>query len=246
MIGRLGDRFRAMIGRPAPDLLTKFRRRFPRLEGTVFILTYGRSGSTLLQALLNSAPGVHIAGESFDAFGALVTASERATRAHMTWGQDPRGPDHPWHGADMIDEWALEAALGLAFAAHVIRPPHDVRWLGFKEIRLQPWEDRFDTYIDTLRRSFPNAMILFNSRAAADVAASKWWAEHPPGDVARMVARLDARFADYTASHPDHAVHLHHDTTVTDPSSLRPVFEAMNLPFDVAALRAVLSNRLDH
>jgi hypothetical protein len=246
MIGRLHDRLRAALGLPPPDLLTRFRRRYPRLEGTVFILTYGRSGSTLVQALLNSAPGVHIAGESFDAFGGLVMASDRATRAHMTWGQSARGPDHPWHGADMIDEWAFEAEAGLAFAAHVIRPPHDVRWFGFKEIRLQPWEDRLDLYIATLRRSFPNARILFNSRAADEVAASKWWVERPAEDVMAMVARLDARFAAYAAAHPDHAHHLCHAETVADPESLRPVFEAMDLPFDVAALARVLSNRLDH
>ena len=52
--------------------------RFPDLnavsEGFVFVVTYGRSGSTLLQNVLNTIPGYCIRGENANTLAHLAKA----------------------------------------------------------------------------------------------------------------------------------------------------------------------------
>lgn len=246
MILRTLARLRAARARRGGDLMARYRRRYPKLRGTVFIVTYGRSGSTVLQAILNTIPGCHVAGESFDTLGALFDAGARARRAHMTWGGEARGPDHPWHGAGNIDEVGLERDLAFAFVTRLVQPPLDAQWVGAKEIRYPQRADRLADMVEMILRAFPNPVILFNSRAADDVVRSKWWAAKPEAEVRALIAQMDGLFAEITAAHPDKCLHIQHDATIADPECLRPVFAALGAEFDVAAIRRVLSNRLTH
>lgn len=239
-------RLRAARARRETDVMRLFRRRYPNLKGTVFVITYGRSGSTLLQALLNTPPGCHIGGETFDTLGALHDATARATRAHARWGTEPRYQNQPWHGAQNIDERALERDLALAYAAHVINAPLDARWIGTKEIRYPQRVDVLPDLVEMILRAFPNPVIVFNSRNATDVAKSRWWAKRPEDEVHALIARMDAVFDEMAREHPDRCFHLRHEETTARPESLRPVFEAMGAEFDVAAIARVLSNRLTH
>jgi len=45
---------------------------FPQLEKTLFIVTYGRSGSTLLQNMINALPGHILRGENANLLGPMV------------------------------------------------------------------------------------------------------------------------------------------------------------------------------
>ncbi|MEC7764917.1 MAG: sulfotransferase [Pseudomonadota bacterium] len=243
---RLLARLRAARARRETDVIGRYRRRYPKLRGTVFIVTYGRSGSTLLQALLNTAPGVHLGGETFDTLGALHDATARATRAHTRWGDTPRSADHPWHGAQNIDERGLERDLAFAYVTRVVNPPLDAMWVGTKEMRYPQRVEVLPQMVEMILRAFPNPIIVFNSRDAGDVAQSRWWAERPEDEVRDLIARMDATFAEIARTHPDRCFHLHHEDTTSNPDSLRPVFDAMGAEFDVAAIARVLSNRLTH
>lgn len=239
-------RLRAALARRDTDPLRRFRRRYPNLRGTVFIITYGRSGSTLLQGLLNTAPGSHIGGETFDTLGVLFDATARATRAHRRWGDEPRGVDHPWFNAQNIDEIGLERDLALAYATRVICPPTDATWIGTKEIRYPQRAETLPALVAMVLRSFPNPVIVFNSRDAGAVAQSRWWASQPEAEVRDLIARMDGIFAAIAKDHPERCFHLRHEDTIADPETLRPVFDAMGAEFDVAAIARVLSNRLTH
>ena len=220
---------------------------YPDLKGTVFIVTYGRSGSTLLQSLLQTIDRSHIAGENFNALEGLFQASQRARRTRRTWGKKEQPGNHPWHGADNIRPFKLEKLLVSAFVDEVLRPPQDVRWFGFKEIRYNALGPKLPEMLGFMRRSFPNAHFVFNSRNGADVAASAWWAKtHPKTKVMELVSTMDSRFAEYTAANPDHACHLSYDAFSTDPAALRPAFDMLGEPLDRARLDAVLGKRLTH
>lgn len=216
------------------------------LKGTIFIVTYGRSGSTLLQSILQTIPGCHIVGENYATLPPLLDAAARARRTHATWGKKDRPPNHPWHGADQLTPERFEAALVDLFVSEVLRPPPGTRWYGFKEIRYAKLGDDLPETLDTLRRVFPNAFIVFNSRDADAVAKSGWWGKSDPDRARRLVARMDARFAQYTRDHPDDTHWVHHEDTVANPESLRPLFEKLGETLDIDAVHRVLANRLAH
>jgi hypothetical protein len=221
-------------------------RRYPDLKGTIFIVTYGRSGSTLLQSLLQSIPRAHIVGENYNVAQALFQGANRARRAKKTWGKKAHPEHHPWYGAHEIAPNRFERALARVFVEEIIRPPKDVRWFGFKEIRYPAFGDDLPDVLAFYRRNFPNAQIVFNSRDAQEVAKSKWWAKRPAEEVHKLVAQMDQRFADYTAANPDHAHHAFHAQTAADPAALQPLFDKLGEPLDPETIRAALNRKLEH
>jgi hypothetical protein len=64
----------------------------PNLKGSVFIVTYGRSGSTLLQSMLQTIPGIHLSGENYGALLKLREVSSCAVRMKQIWGQKVNHP----------------------------------------------------------------------------------------------------------------------------------------------------------
>lgn len=234
-------------------VLTLFARRrrrrfaaYPRLKGCLFIVTYGRSGSTLLQNLLMTIPDCVIRGENNLILETLRTGVEQARDARARWSKPGRDPGHPWFGAHEIDAAALSEAMVAAFLAEVLRPPEGVRWIGFKEIRYAKLGEHLEAHLDFLRAQFPNAHFVFNSRDAAAVAQSAWWAKRKPEEVRHVVSSLDSRFDSYATAHPECSFRTYYETFTTDPGALRPLFERLGEPFDEAAIRAVLARRLSH
>lgn len=219
----------------------------PALKGTIFIVTYGRSGSTVLQSILQTIPGAHITGENFGALFPLFQATQRIRRAKTVWGKKEQPANHPWFGADRLKPNRFANRVAELFIDEVIQPPKDARWIGFKEIRYPPSADaQMEPMLDFMRARFPNAHIVFNSRDAEKVAGSKWWGKRPPEEVKDMVRGLDARFAAYCEKWPEACFHAVHETTCAEPESLRPLFDQLGEPFDTAAVRMVLDTPLGH
>ena len=221
-------------------------KAYANLKGTIFIVTYGRSGSTLLQALLMTIPGCTIRGENHNMLELLWKAAGRAQQARSVWGNDAQPPDHPWFGADKVAPPAFADALVDAFVLHVLAPPKQARWFGFKEIRYDALGDNFPEMLDFMRASFKNATFVFNARDAADVAASAWWKNWKPEKVAALVATMDKRFVDYAAAHPECCFQTRYVDFSTDPQALRPLFDKLGEPFDQDAIKAILNHRLTH
>ena len=71
------------------------------------VVTYGRTGSTALQAALNTLPGVLIRGENYSALRGIETyvqaIAETADRHHAKRAR------HPWFGSSSIHGSSLRA-----------------------------------------------------------------------------------------------------------------------------------------
>ncbi|PQO21824.1 hypothetical protein C2I36_16295 [Rhodobacteraceae bacterium WD3A24] len=148
-----------MMRLPAPMRSDLDRLRF------VFIVTYGRSGSTLLQSLLNSAPGVMLRGENgnalFHVFRAWKVLEDTAFRGRTSFQSDP---DRPWFGAADVAPAKFRDAALRAFVSDVLAPPASARVSGFKEIRYgkdSMNDTEFSGYMEFLLEQFPMARIVF-------------------------------------------------------------------------------------
>ena len=150
----------------------------PRDLGYLFVVTYGRSGSTLLMGLLNSIPGYLVRGENWDALHHLFRFHRTLAEGSQRW--DParlRQRTHPFFGAgDFPVQKSLEGTRRLVLDT-VLRPRDDTRVTGFKEIRW--YGDDVVEYVAWLREVFPGARFVVNTRDHAEVRRSGWWAKRP-------------------------------------------------------------------
>lgn len=224
----------------------RLNKPYPQLKRNLFIVTYGRSGSTLLQRLIQTIPGCTLRGENFNAIEGIWQSFNRVRKTRATWGKTPQPDLSPWYGADEVRPLLYANAMIDAMIAHVLRPPQDARYFGFKEIRYITLDDRFPEMLHFMRAHFKDAFFIFNTRDAEDVKKSAWWKNKEPDHIRQMVAKMDQRFADYHAANPDHSELLSYEAFSKDPNALRPLFEKLGEPFDETQMRQILSERLKH
>ena len=225
------------------------RQRLQRLRrgerddiGYLFVVTYGRSGSTLVAGLLNTLPGYLIRGENRDALHhlfrfhqTLVTESTRGPKAKL------RQRTHPFFGiADFPPEKSLAGIRRLVLDT-VLRPKPDTRVTGFKEIRW--YHPDLEEYVAWLREVFPGARFLVNTRAHADVLRSKWWAEGDVEQNAEHLAVIERRMLALAESLGDAAYRIHYDDYVADPTVLQGLFAWLGEDWDEATVRATMAVR---
>ena len=219
-------------------------------EGHVFIVTYGRSGSTLLQNQLNHIDGYCIRGENYNALAHLARAWDAVATGEAMHGQRASGeataPCHPWYGAEEVDPDELGRALAEGFVRTVLRPPAGTRVAGFKEIRFHLAGAHLEAYIRFLTRFFPGARFVFNTRDHAAVARSGWWAQMDPDKVRRQLEAAEEGFAKMRALLGERAIALHYDDYVARAEALEPLFDFLGEPFDAARVRTITERRLTH
>lgn len=205
----------------------------------VFIVTYGRSGSTLLQGILSSTPGWLIRGENGDAMRPLFEfhrAGVEAREARTT--SDARDVTDAWFGMDDFPTAASLRHLRALALATVLRPESDTRVVGFKEIRW--WQhDDLPEYVDFLRDLFPGAKFVVNTRHLEDVAKSKWWARLD--DPMSTLTEYEKRILVARDHLGDAAFHVRYDDYVADPRTLAPLFEWLGESYDDTRVREVLA-----
>ncbi|MDN5852477.1 MAG: sulfotransferase [Actinomycetia bacterium] len=209
--------------------------------GYTFIVTYGRSGSTLLQGILSSSPGWLIRGENGDAMRSLYEFHRHGIegRAKRTSSQ-ARDVTDAWFGMeDFPTAGSIRHIRALALAT-ILRPEPGTRVIGFKEIRWWHHDDLIE-YADFLREIFPGARFVINTRRLEDVAKSKWWAELD--NPIATLAEYEKRIMVLHEHLGDDAFHVRYDDYVADPSTLAPLFEWLGESYDDSRVREVLGRQ---
>jgi len=205
----------------------------------LFVMTYGRSGSTLVQGLLNSIPGYLIRGENSAALNHLHafhrTLVDESGRGNLV---NRRKVTHPFFGMPDFPPAVSLADIRRLVLDTVLRPEPDTRVTGFKEIRW--YQEDLAAYVAFLRDVFPGARFVVNTRNQADVLRSKWWAKK---DNAAYLAGIEERILGVAADLGDAAYHLRYDEFVADPASLRGLFDWLGEEFDLATVQATLDTR---
>ena len=234
----------------------RLARRLAELElrddlGYLFVVTYGRSGSTLLQGILNAIPGYVIRGENRQMllhlyeFHRTGAAEKREQRRQERKNDLPVGggtPVRPFYGMDNFKVQASHEDCRRLALDTVLRPDPGTRVTGFKEIRWgQEDVEDLDRYVTWLRKVFPGARFLVNTRDLTAVSQSKWWAEMP--DAVEQLAETEKRLLALTDSLGDDAFHVRYDDYVADPRALAPLFAWLGEEFDESRVRAVLEER---
>jgi hypothetical protein len=217
-----------------------------RIEKYVFVVTYGRSGSTLVQKLIGGLPGYHMRGENCDALRGIAATYRAASMTRETFGPTPVAPDDPWYGAYEIEPRRYAEALVNLFVREILAPPPDARAIGFKEIRYFFDLEGFEDYIAFIREFLAPARFVFNVRAPEAVAGSSWWKEVPREEVIDRISGWNTFIEDYVRRHPDDCLLLRYDEFVAKPESVRTLFDFLGEPYDPTHVACVFEKKLKH
>jgi len=217
-----------------------------KIDGCVFIVTYGRSGSTLLQRVIQTIPGMCFRGENSGTLEMLFKSSVRASATRYEYGQWNLPPKHPWHGAQLIDPQKFSAALAQVFINEIIKPDPELRWIGFKEIRFHELDTELFQFLDWIVETFPNAFFLFNTRNHEDVAKSAWWAEQDKTEVIKLLEKMDKRFELYQRKRPDRSFINSYAQLTKNPNSIKPFFKKIGVHYNRKKILQIMHEELTH
>lgn len=168
------------------------RRRFD--PDYLFVVTYGRSGSTLVQGLLNALPATLVRGEN----GFFVHDLYQASAAAEAFARD-----HAKHGSKQVTSafYGVRRLRREPFVDATRRIAHDVllgqhradrvRRLGFKEVlwhRIEPAET--EDFFDWFEAVFPGARYVLNTREVAAASTSGFWQRQDHEQALASIARV--------------------------------------------------------
>lgn len=172
---------RARLGRVKRALLlarTRATLHFYRPRRFVFVVSSGRSGSTLVQGLLNALPGVLVRGENGFYLLPLFRSQRRVRSYQRSFGGNSWQPTSAFYGIAEADADDFVRATRKLMHTQLLarRNPLSVRTLGFKEIR---WEElrkhEWAPFFDFFERVFPDARYVLNDRNPERVVDSGHW-----------------------------------------------------------------------
>lgn len=222
---------------------------------SVYVATYGRSGSTLLMRWLSTLPGFSIKGENklfmlpaLDCEPLLESAMQFNSRAGIRWLGD--GPKNPWCGVSglSVNRWRrdfVNALLNQLYPRDLI--PYTI---GFKEIRWHelPEESR-GRRMDWIKSLRPPGAVIFLFRDLGDVMNSGWWQSMP--SESRMAAiqdlkKFEAWAQNYCNANKESTFIIRYEEFVSNRTVVAQLCNFLGVPFSEVDWRFVLSEPLSH
>jgi hypothetical protein len=183
----------------------------------VFIVTYARSGSTILQKIIANIPGCHFNGENCDALAGLYASFRSTCVARDDQGREPRkSTGDPWRGAHLINPHRYNQRLATVFVDEILQPSPSAWLIGFKEVRYFDYGDKLPGYLDYIRMTFTPALLIYEQTSS------------------------------YADRYPDETIIVNYDDYCREPSSLGTLFYRLGVDFDLDMVKELMSERLNH
>lgn len=190
----------------------------------VFVVTYGRSGSTLVQGLLNALPRTLVRGENGLYFLDLFRASQRATsfaERHATHA--PRLTTSAFYGAHRIREERF-VYFSRRLVQRTLLGPHksdEFDRIGFKEVAWHEIEpDETAAFFDWWDQLFPDAVYVLHRRDREALPQSGFWRFEPVDEIFAKVDRIVEIQEHLRATRPDRVVETRYETLTADDDAV--------------------------
>jgi hypothetical protein len=213
---------------------------------SILIVTYGRSGSTLLQGLINSIDGVLVRGENEDFIFGLYEAYKRLSKAKSRGIQvSPFDPTHPWYGAHLLDTEIFIKYCNAMLRDLILsdlKEDNNIKVYGFKEVRYHLIKD-IDDYLDFLYKVFPNACFIFNTRNMTDVVNSSWWKNQNEESVRKILSNLEEKLRSYARKNPHSCFSITYEDMIKKSENLRSLFKFIGAKYVEEEIDNVLNKK---
>lgn len=208
----------------------------------IFIITYGRSGSTLLQGILNTIEGVVVRGENGNVFYDLFGLHKKFVEYKEKYRFNTL-PNHPWFGIGFADDKRLIGHyqnMAKAILATETYDNADKLCFGFKEIRYDEINNDLEPYLGFLKQLFPNLAFIFLTRNLEDVSKSAWWKDQDQKMVMEKLSNLELQFGNYAGKH-DNCFEITYQDIVTIGKRLKELFAFLGADFQPEIIESALT-----
>lgn len=199
----------------------------------VFIVTYGRTGSTLLMNILNGIDGYFIRGESDGLIAPLVRALDICDGMNARVArQNSNRPASPYFQAEIIDYPVVRQFLFDAIDTLVRAVPEQgkFRVSGFKETN---WPGAgLPELLDFLSKSFPRVGYVFLTRRHDEVIDSGFFLNIGEAKARRQLIEADRRYARYARKHPLNSFQIAYADLEPDNQRLKRLFAFLGETYD--------------
>ena len=216
----------------------------------VFIVTFGRTGSTALLKALNAIDGACIRGQNGALLCSLAEAAETLNNSHKERsGNRSLLTGNPWYGIGEADPEAFARSLARSFERDVLNPPEGTRITGFKEINYtdETLTDRsFDAVLRFMLRYFEDPHLIFLTRDPEEASRSGWWQDRDQQVVIDVLEMTIERFHRAHAANPERSFLIDHAEFDRNPAGLGPLLEWLGEALPVDVLANCLEERLLH
>ncbi len=218
---------------------------------SLYVVTYGRSGSTLVNGYLSHLPGMDLKGENYLFPLPLAEAEARLAQAEALkyGGRDKQAS--PWYGSHQFStvQWKRDIRRALYNQLYPFSPIP--KTIGFKEIR---WWYRLDetdfeqklAWLISVRK--PGA-IVFLTRNLDKTMAGAWWAKQSDDERAKSRAGLEkfeALALAYAAAHSDHSVHITYEDFCADAGAAKRINKLLGVKFREDVYQQALGERYSY
>jgi len=215
---------------------------------SILIVTYGRSGSTLLQGLLNSIDGCLIRGENknfcfhlYQSYQAILDMKAEITE----WNHMADSPRKYWYGARLLDERLFINHISQLVKKLLLADQIDnltIQCYGFKEVRYSKDKEmaHFIDYLSFLNQIFPNVALIFNIRNLDDVVKSAWLAVQDPNPLKKKLLTLETMFRAY-CQHHDNGFIIRYEDVITKSAQLEAMYQFLGATYQPETVDQVLA-----
>jgi hypothetical protein len=213
----------------------------PPFSGTskmrsVYVVTYGRSGSTLITGYLSRLPGFNLRGENclFPYFAYKTEKHIHVTRRlNFT---NSNNQSHPWYGQNHLNSKRFNSDFKNIFLNQLYPNMFIPKTIGFKEIRYHKLveDSDFAPMLDWLRELRAPGAIVFMFRDLDKVMTSGWWAKLKPEEAAQTRKKLEhfeRQSRDYAAANPDNSIIVTYERFTTDETMPREICDLLGVKF---------------
>lgn len=189
----------------------------------VFVVTYGRSGSTLLQGLLNALPRTVVRGENGFFVIDLFRATRRATSFATTHSKHGiRNVTSAFYGLYTVRSQAFVLGTRRMMVPMLLGEHRraDVDRLGFKEVlwhEIAPEET--EAFFDWFDRVFPGARYILHTRDRDALPASGFWRHQDVESVFAKVDRVEQVQDFLRRTRPDRVLDTSYERLVADDAT---------------------------
>ena len=213
---------------------------------SILIVTYGRSGSTLLQGVINSINGCTIKGENnnfcfylYKTYQAILEAKTHKDNTEFD----------PWYGANLLDEELFLLKCREYIESYILADIEDIssiKCFGFKGLYHPQWiVNGLEGYLEFLGKVFPDVGYIFNTRNLDQVLKSGWWKQKDYYNSKQLLLNLEKKFSDFSRFHTN-CYHITYEDVVNKTDRLKQMFDFIGTNYDSKLIESVLSKRYSY
>lgn len=210
----------------------------------VHIVTCGRTGSTLLAAVLNSIDGYSIKGENLLALDGLAQFTERISSLHNA--VHSIDPTNPWFNDFDLDSMQQNV---YKLITQFLDRTQTARVIGYKEIRYPLIQKQhLFKHLDFLKQVTNNCKMIFLTRKIDNLLKSGWWA----WDVEKSkitITQFEQYMAEYMyIQHPDpnYCFQISYEDILEKNNKFESMFEFIGEKYEKEKIQKVLDKRYSY